>query len=339
MYQFYYSDRSIPHNKQIFNDDIRNHFNITAIRPSMWEEHCLECSAPLCFESCMHYAARSDGRCKRFENGLLTFEEEKACCGQGAHLKFRQWGNMMTIIYPAMLSIDEYNSMFRKNQKLGKWLKNIESSILPRSIRWQGIRIPEFLRRRKLRNLEPNNNIANAFAFHGYSYTKDNYRLILEIYDDHTSVYKTSIEIAHGENLKIIENLSEDCSKSGNLVKIYPENNLDAELDILWCDFVQGTPIISDSPASKVKCVVWDLDGTLWNGTLIETDDPAKLSFNPHVLETIKELDNRGIIQSIASKNDYNQAMPVIESLGIADYFIYPQKSNKKRFNDGVYYN
>ncbi len=325
MYQFYYSDKSTPHPKQNFKDDVRNHFNITAVRPTMWEEHCLECSAPLCFESCMHYAARSDGRCKRFENGLLTFEEEKACCGQGAHLKFRQWGNMMTIIYPAMLSIEEYNKLFLKNEKMGKRLKKIESSSLPQSLRWQGIRIPEFLRRRKLRGLNPNNNTAHAFVFHGYSYTSKDYRLILEVYNDHTSVFKISLEIKPGENLSIINNLSEECSVNGNLVKIYPENNLDAELDILWCDFVQGSPVINDSPADKVKCVVWDLDGTLWDGTLIETDDPTKLTLKSGILATIKELDNRGIIQSIASKNDHNQAMPVIEGLGISDYFIYPQ--------------
>lgn len=96
-------------------------------------------------------------------------------------------------------------------------------------------------------------------------------------------------------------------------------------MDILWCDFVQGNAIESEKPAEKVKCVVWDLDNTLWNGTLIETDNPEDLKIRPGVLEIIHELDQRGIIQSIASKNDMDVAWPVVEKLGIAEYFLYPQ--------------
>lgn len=325
MYQFYYADKTKPYNRNKCQQNIRDHFRITAVRPTMWEEHCLECAAPTCFDSCVHYQARSDGRCKRFDNGLLTFEDEKACCGQGVHLKFRKWGNMMTILYPAMLSEADYINLWKKNEGTGQLLGMVESSPLPQNLRWQGIRIPEFLRRRSLRKLSSLSNQADAFLFHGYSYSEDPYRLIVEIYDDHTPVYKNAITITPGENLSVITNLSAECSKAENLVKIYPENDIEAELDILWCDFVQGSPIVSEQPASKVKCVVWDLDNTLWNGTLIETDDPNSLVLKPEVRAVMEELDHRGIIQSIASKNDFDAAMSVLKHLGIDDYFLYPQ--------------
>jgi FkbH-like protein len=74
-----------------------------------------------------------------------------------------------------------------------------------------------------------------------------------------------------------------------------------------------------------VKCLVWDLDNTLWNGTLIETEDPATLALKPGVLDVIRELDSRGILQSVASKNDHAAAMSVLERLGVAEYFLYPQ--------------
>ena len=125
----------------------------------------------------------------------------------------------------------------------------------------------------------------------------------------------------------MITSLSEECSKSGNLVKVYPENNLEAELDILWCDFVKGKPIAAEQPAAKVKCVVWDLDNTLWNGTLVETEDPMTLTLNSGIREVIEELDQRGIIQSVASKNDFEPAMEVLNHLGVAEYFLYPQIS------------
>lgn len=325
MYQFYYADKAKVCVRTPCKENIRDRFNITAVRPAMWEEHCLECSAPTCYESCVHYIARSDGRCKRFENGLLTFADEKACCGQGAHVKFRKWGNMLTVLFPAMLSEEDYCAMQRKNEKLGKFLGAIESGPLPRSLRWQGIRIPEYIRRRSLRNLSGLDNKADAFLFHGYSYTDESYRLILEVYDEHTPVYKAAIDIAPGENLAILQNLSPECSRAGNRVKLYPENDLEAELDILWCDFVQGTPVAAEKPAAKVKCVVWDLDGTLWDGTLIEADDPSALTLKPNVKEIIKELDRRGIIQSVASKNDKEPSMAVLERLGVAEYFLYPQ--------------
>lgn len=327
MYQFYYADKSRTWDRKPCQENIRDRFQITAIRPAMWEEHCLECSAPACFESCVHFQARSDGRCKRFDNGLLTFADEKACCGQGVHVKFRQWGNMMTVLFSAMLDEAQYSAMQKKNESLGNFLGAVEGSKLPQSLRWQGIRIPEYLRRRSLRKLTGLDNAADAFLFHGYSYSTESYRLIVEIYDDHTPVWKTAVAIHPGENIAVITSLSEECSKSGNLVKVYPENNLEAELDILWCDFVKGKPIAAEQPAAKVKCVVWDLDNTLWNGILVETEDPMTLTLRPGIRELMEELDRRGIIQSVASKNDFEPAMEVLNHLGVAEYFLYPQIS------------
>ena len=121
MYQFYYSDNREYQHAEL-KQKISDHFNVEKVRPTMWEEHCLECSAPVCFGNCAHYAARRDGRCMRFDNGIRTFEKASACCGQGARLKFRKWANMMTIIYPGMLSPEEYNKLTAKNEKLGKKL-------------------------------------------------------------------------------------------------------------------------------------------------------------------------------------------------------------------------
>lgn len=325
MYQFYYADKSKACHREPCKENIRDQFQITAVRPAMWEEHCLECSAPACFASCVHYQPRSDGRCKRFDNGLLPFPEEKACCGQGVRVKFRRWGNMMTVLFPAMLEEPDYAALQEKNASLGNFLGTVEASHLPRALRWQGIRIPEYLRRRSLRKLTGLDNRADAFLFHGYSYSAESYRLIVEIYDSNTPVWKTAVAIHPGENLAVISDLSEECSKPGNLVKVYPENNLEAELDILWCDFVKGQPAAAEQPAAKVKCLVWDLDNTLWNGTLIETEDPMSLTLNPGVREVMEKLDQRGILQSVASKNDREPAMAVLEHLGVAEYFLYPQ--------------
>ena len=71
-----------------------------------------------------------------------------------------------------------------------------------------------------------------------------------------------------------------------------------------------------------VKCVVWDLDHTLWDGILLEDGD---VPLRPGVLEAIRTLDERGILQSVASRNDREAAAARLEALGIGEYFLYPQ--------------
>ncbi|WJY16460.1 HAD-IIIC family phosphatase [Pectobacteriaceae bacterium CE90] len=74
----------------------------------------------------------------------------------------------------------------------------------------------------------------------------------------------------------------------------------------------------------RVKCVVWDLDNTLWQGTLLEGDC---LHVTDDVRNIIRQLDSRGILQSIASKNDYDSVQHRLQALGLWDYFLYPQIS------------
>lgn len=72
----------------------------------------------------------------------------------------------------------------------------------------------------------------------------------------------------------------------------------------------------------KIKCVVWDLDNTLWDGVLSEGDD---VKLREGITEIFKTLDERGILQSIASKNNFDDAYKKLEELGVAEYFLYPQ--------------
>lgn len=71
-----------------------------------------------------------------------------------------------------------------------------------------------------------------------------------------------------------------------------------------------------------VKCVVWDLDNTLWDGVLLEGD---QISLRDNVISIIKTLDGRGILQSLASKNDYSRAMEKLQQFGLHEYFLYSQ--------------
>jgi methoxymalonate biosynthesis protein len=77
-----------------------------------------------------------------------------------------------------------------------------------------------------------------------------------------------------------------------------------------------------NEPSVLVKCLVWDLDETLWQGTLLED---GEVVLTDEVREVVKELDARGILQSVASRNDHDLAWRRLEELGIAEYFVLPQ--------------
>ena len=72
----------------------------------------------------------------------------------------------------------------------------------------------------------------------------------------------------------------------------------------------------------RIKCIVWDLDNTLWNGTLLEGDD---VRLRDRVRETLLELDSRGILHSIASRNHAGTALARLREFGLEEYFLYPQ--------------
>ncbi|WP_223067492.1 HAD-IIIC family phosphatase [Paenibacillus caui] len=72
----------------------------------------------------------------------------------------------------------------------------------------------------------------------------------------------------------------------------------------------------------EIKCIVWDLDHTIWDHVLLETPD---VQLRPWIKEIIETLDRRGILHSIASKNDYGAAWGKLEELGLEQFFIYPE--------------
>ena len=79
---------------------------------------------------------------------------------------------------------------------------------------------------------------------------------------------------------------------------------------------------VAQTKRSSVKCVVWDLDNTIWDGILLED---TNVVLKPQVLDVIKTLDSRGILHSIASRNDYDTAMDKLSQFGLRDYFLFPQ--------------
>jgi FkbH-like protein len=72
-----------------------------------------------------------------------------------------------------------------------------------------------------------------------------------------------------------------------------------------------------------VRLVVWDLDETFWRGTLTE----GGIDYVTEYHDIVVELARRGILSSVCSKNDPATVLPLLQTKGILDYFIFPSIS------------
>ncbi|MFJ3725584.1 HAD-IIIC family phosphatase [Streptomyces sp. NPDC090045] len=70
--------------------------------------------------------------------------------------------------------------------------------------------------------------------------------------------------------------------------------------------------------APVVKCLVWDLDDTLWDGVVLEGDEPVPFEAAVTALHT---LDRRGILHAVASRGDYDIAAGYLAAQGLDSMF------------------
>ena len=69
----------------------------------------------------------------------------------------------------------------------------------------------------------------------------------------------------------------------------------------------------------QVKLVIWDLDGTFWDGTLSEEG----IAVRPENQQLVRSLNRRGIMNSICSKNDFEIARRTLNEQGMWDEFVF----------------
>lgn len=71
---------------------------------------------------------------------------------------------------------------------------------------------------------------------------------------------------------------------------------------------------------SKIKVIIWDLDNTFWDGVITEGEVKA-IEKN---IDLLKELSFHGIVNSICSKNNYEECKNKLSELDVWDYFVFP---------------
>lgn len=75
---------------------------------------------------------------------------------------------------------------------------------------------------------------------------------------------------------------------------------------------------------SAIKLIIWDLDDTLWRGTLADGDNVELFHWRR---DFISRSSQHGIVHSICSKNNFDDAMRKLDEFGLTPYLVHPSIS------------
>ncbi|MBV9968778.1 MAG: HAD-IIIC family phosphatase, partial [Xanthobacteraceae bacterium] len=307
----------------------------------VWSEHCTECAYPSCYSSCAFYSPRRDKNCRRFATGITQWRDGMTTLGQ---VRFKKWAKLEGTGPVALMPSGR--------ARWGESVDRVASAAIARL--WPDLVYNELARNwNKLKRgigSRAGAHVPSGFMLEAFSPTPPPYALLLTILPigpDENESFQCRIPLGGGYNRTFVPfadiRARVDLDRPF-LIQIEPVGEYEGqELVFGLIDFVRLAPasaikhrILGESDAAAsgersshkaqklVKCVVWDLDDTLWRGTLAE-DGAAALTVDPLVLSTIVELDRRGILQSAASKNDPEPALAALVALGIRDYLLFPQ--------------
>lgn len=309
---------------------------LTARTVLPWSEHCTECVWPTCYTTCDLYSAREDGRCRRFVDGMVRLECPDALNGYLLKITFKQWAKLWTPGNLALRPLDAAQRSERRDYTIGQTLVQLPA---PASVKGLLSRKRYSFKKKRAAAARPAPSRPTAFIVECLNPSAELVRMTLIIRPAKPDKFRSFHHVfgmAPGfQRLRVpVEEIEKfvDLTSPFN-VELEPSDS-DAQVTLIFglMDFVAES--LTNKPAAelvvkpdgKVKCVVWDLDHTIWEGILIESSLDS-LQLKAGMQEVIEELDRRGILQSIASKNDPEPALAGLRRLGIAEYFLVPQIS------------
>lgn len=294
-----------------------------------WGEHCTECALPGCYQTCDLYVRRRDGKCPRFANGMARFDHEESLCGYILRIDFKRWAKLWTPGNTRVFSLTEARALEEQDRGIAERLYRISN--VPVQI--QQIRRRYEEKKRQALEVAPAGEAQpDYFLIECYnpSPAPVSVSLVVRALTHAPSIgFQRLMEMAPGFNhaqVPLAEitpavNMAEPFG-----VEIIPNSTAEESLTLYFgtMDFVRDSAFVP--PAAQCKVVVWDLDDTLWDGTLAE-DGLDQLVLKPGIREVLAELDRRGILLSVASKNAAEDALAALRKFDLEEYFLYPQIS------------
>jgi len=303
-----------------------------------WSEHCTECVWPTCYTTCDLYSPREDGRCRRFADGMVRIDCPDALNSYLVKIRFKQWGKVWTPGNTRLRSPEAAMRLERRDYRIGSALYQLPGFVPLKALVSQK---RYGFKKRVAQQTNRSGAAPTAFVVECYNPAAKTVRLSLTMraVDEKVRIpFQKLIELTPGfHRVRVpFEEISKflDVSTPFTIDLVPNEDETETTLYFGIMDFVREVAPKTeaqpkggkDEKEKKVKCVVWDLDNTMWDGVLVE-DGPEKLRLKPGIAETLKALDERGILHSIASKNNSEEALAVLKRFGIDEYFLCPQIS------------
>ncbi len=297
-----------------------------------WGEHCTECVWPTCYSTCDLYEARPGGNCRRFIDGMVRIESSSVLSGYLLKIRFKRWGKLWTVGNICLHSIRQAERIESRDHRVGSMIQTL---IMPTSVKSFVSGKRYSFKKRVAQAARPSTIKPSSFMLECYNPGERPIRISLTVRSQNSArkfPYQALLEVKSGFN-----RIKTPFQEINEVVPLEEPFNL----ELIPNDVPEGTtlyfgimefvrevalPDKKSQRTPKIKCVIWDLDNTLWDGILIE-DGSSNLRLKPGIREVIEELDRRGILQSVASKNNPSDATDVLKSWNLADYFLFPQIS------------
>lgn len=315
--------------------------DLAALSFLYWSEHCVECAAPDCYASCTLYEARADGRCRRFAYGIFRDRRYPSARGHAADIAFRRWGKLKA---NGNTRMEPASAVLRREQllRLASPLMRVLGRTalrLGRPNLWADPTRALDKHARRLHRRGGGKGTPDAFLIEVENPGDEpvslelEMRVALDLVDAAAAAsapppFRAAVRLPRGYSRYVIPNDAFAAVTGCGLPFKMSLTPIGAtpRLVFLALDFVvwseQGRrnatpPVAADAPA--VKCVVFDLDETLWHGILVEGGAARLVNAAER---TLRELDRRGILLAVASKNDREPALERLRRFGIADLFV-----------------
>jgi FkbH-like protein len=307
----------------------------------LWGEHCTECAAPDCYTSCNLYSPRPDNRCRRFAYGVYCNRHFRSAAGYGAEVVFRRWGKIEAQGNSALLAAPLVNGAERVAAlaaPVADWLGSlVRRASGDQRWSWLSFSLLERLNRR----LAGRAGRPDAFVAEIYNPGDAPVTLLLSMAVDRTRLAQPlapsqlprpllrTLTVPPGyfrEDVPAADFAQITGSGLPFSIALTPGAEDGTHLVFLTLDLVEyrqarsaATPATAPArPAAK--CVVFDLDNTLWDGILLE----GAVTLRAKVAETFRAFDERGILLSAVSKNAPDDALAQLRRFGLEEYLLHP---------------
>jgi len=299
-----------------------------------WSEHCTECVWPSCYTTCDLYSPRKDGRCRRFADGMVRVESPSAANSYILKIRFKRWGKLETPGNVHLRPAEKAEKLERRDYRIGSALQRLP---LPSFVQITATTKRYSFKKRMASTAPSGQEMPACFLLECYNPEAHDVRLTLTMRttDGNSRMpFQKLIPLTPGfHRIRVpLEEITAFIDVKRPFVIDLTPNEEENETTLYFglMEFVteqaEARHAVSDGPGKKIKCVVWDLDNTLWDGVLVE-DGAERLQLKPGIAEVIRALDQRGILHSIASKNNPEDALQLLRKFGLAEYFLCPQIS------------